>query len=41
MAQILNAGTPLECKKLAKEIVNYNEDNWRMVVKNMCFEELK
>ena len=41
MAQILNASTPLECKKLAREIVNYNEDNWRMVAKNMCFEGLK
>ena len=41
MAQILNASTPLECKRLAREIVNYNEDNWRMVVKNMCFEGLK
>ena len=41
MAQILNASTPLECKRLAREIVNYNEDNWRMVAKNMCFEGLK
>ena len=41
MAQILNASTPLECKRLAREIVNYNEDNWRMVAKNMCFEVLK
>ena len=41
MAQILSASTPLECKRLAREIVNYNEDNWRMVAKNMCFEGLK
>ena len=41
MAQILNASTSLECKRLAREIVNYNEDNWRMVAKNMCFEGLK
>ena len=41
MAQILNASTPLECKRLAREIINYNEDNWRMIAKNMCFEGLK
>ena len=41
MAQILYASTPLECKRLAKEIVNCNEDNWRMVAKDMCFEGLK
>ena len=41
MAQILSASTPLECKRLAREIANYNEDNWRMVAKNMCFEGLK
>ena len=38
MSQILYADTPLECKQLARDIANYNEDNWRQVAKNMCQE---
>ena len=38
MAQILCASTPLECKRLARDIVNFGEDNWRMVAKDMCFD---
>ena len=41
MAQILYADTPLECKRMARNIANYDKDNWRMVVKDMCFEGLK
>ena len=36
MSQIMNADTPLECKQLSREIVNFDEDNWRQVAKNMC-----
>ena len=38
MSQILYADTPLECKQLSRDIVNFNEDNWRQVAKNMCQE---
>ena len=38
MSQILYAETPLECKQLSRDIVNFNEDNWRQVAKNMCQE---
>ena len=41
MAQILYANTLLECKRLAREIANYDKDNWRMVAKDMCFDGLK
>ena len=41
MAQILYASTPLERKRLARDIANYDEDNWRMVAKHMCFDGLK
>ena len=41
MAQILYASTPLECKRLATDIPNYNKDNWKMVAKDMCFDGLK
>ena len=40
MAQILCASTPLECKRLARDIVNFDEDNWKMVAKDMCFDGL-
>ena len=38
MSQIMYADTPLECKQLSREIVNYDENNWRQVAKNMCQE---
>ena len=41
MAQILYANSPLESKRLARDILNYNEENWRMVAKNMCYEGIK
>ena len=41
MAQILYTSTPLECKRLARDIANYDKDNWRMVAKDMCFDGLK
>ena len=41
MAQIMSTSTPLECKRLSRDITNYNEDNWRMVAKDMCFVGLK
>ena len=41
MAQIMSTSTPLECKRLSRDIINYNEDNWRMVAKDMCFVGLK
>ena len=41
MAQILYANNPLESKRLARDISNYNEENWKMVAKNMCYEGLK
>ena len=41
MAQILYANSPLESKRLARDISNYNAENWRMVAKNMCYEGLK
>ena len=40
MAQILCTSTPIECKRLARDIVNYDEDNWEMVAKDMCFDGL-
>ena len=40
MLQILYADTPLECKQLSREIANYDENNWKLVVKNMCHEGL-
>ena len=41
MAQILYANSPLESKRLARDIANYSEENWRMVAKNMCYDGLK
>ena len=41
MAQILYANSPLESKRLARDISNYNEENWRMVAKNMCYEGIR
>ena len=41
MAQIMSTSTPLECKRLSRDITNYNEDNWRMVAKDMCFVGLR
>ena len=40
MLQILYADTPLKCKQLAREIVNYDENNWKQVARNMCHEGL-
>ena len=40
MSQILYAETPLECKQLSREIVNYDEGNWKMVAKNICMDGL-
>ena len=36
MLQILDAESSLECKQLSREILDYDEDNWRQVVFNMC-----
>ena len=40
MSQILHSETPIECKQLAHEIVNFDEDNWKQVAKNMCKDGL-
>ena len=40
MSQILYADTLLECKQLVREIVNYEESNWKQVAKNICLEGL-
>ena len=40
MAQILYASTPFECKRLARDIINFDQDNWKMVGKDMCFDGL-
>ena len=33
---IMLAKTPLECKNLAKEISNYNHDEWKLHAKSVC-----
>ena len=34
--KILSAETPLECKMLSKDIVNYNRDTWSESAKDLC-----
>ena len=32
----MNTQSPLECKMLAREINNYNHEDWCSIAKNMC-----
>ena len=34
--QILRSNSALECKKLSREIFNYNPDGWNQIAKDMC-----
>ena len=33
---ILNCDSPLECKRLARNIINYNHEEWMKAAKSMC-----
>ena len=39
--KILDAETPLECKKLARDIENYNNYGWNSIAKSMCVSGIK
>ena len=34
--KIMNTKTPTECKEIAREITNYNNESWREVAKERC-----
>ena len=36
--EILNAKSALECKRLSKDISNYNHEQWKEVARNRCEE---
>ena len=39
--KILEATTPLDCKRLARDIDNYNQHGWNAVAKEMCESGIK
>ena len=41
VTKIMEAPTPLECKKLAREIDNYNQHGWNSIAKEMCESGIK
>ena len=39
--KIMEATTPLECKRLARDIDNYNQHGWNSIAKSMCESGIK
>ena len=40
-SKIMKTKTALECKKLLKNILNYNQELWNPIAKSMCEEGIK
>ena len=40
-SKIMKTKTALECKKLLKNILNYNQESWNPIAKSMCEEGIK